>query len=1795
MKKQINRCISNDFYLLVSSIQKRVAKFVAFLLVICTIASACLPRNQVLGYTYDFANETTPTVENSADYSKYGTTTTSEFDMSAVAIDKEIESLRTADSKIFRRVDGTYVVAVYDTVVHYKEDGVYKDIDNSLEYDTKTGSYRTKANQISVSLPSSIKEDTFVSVSTGEVGVKWTLLGSSRAAIATTPKDAVSDDKLVLNDISSKATFVGVKENVTLEYIVNGMTIKENIILARYEKDFSIGFRYELTGLSLTQDEAGSWKFVDGSGKDIFTLDALWMSDSKGEVSENVGLSVREIGVGVYEVTITPDDAWLSSAAYPVTIDPSLSSATVSMTVEDAYVYSALPNSTYYTQSYLKLAGTSETSFYKSLLKFSLPSQLSGRKVTYAHMYLTSYTKTTGRELVVLENNAGFTTSSVTWNNAPDATSIVDYHITGDSNTYIFDITDPVARWNEGVSTNYGFTLKDKQICGANNYVRSTEYSGTTTDPTIVIGYVDQSGLKDYWTYQSQSAGRAGTGYVADYTGMMTWVRNDITFETAKQSFGLTMVYNVFDRIGSMGYGSGWQTNYNMIVALDSGSNRYYVTDSTGYKEYFAIFPTAVSTGLSEALQTLAGDFGEFYGSEDGNGNILIKRCPSVPGTATAYYLFTQEYVLYKFLTNASGVWYLDQIISNYLMANPLETTITRVANFPNRVDQVRDDSGNYIDIDYNVNGQISRATLYIRLEDDYEYNEVHDALMKVEYAYAWNSVVNTYTLSTASYFWDYNANGFSATADEVVNYGYDASARLYQAYMADKEKITYAFDANSRVSTISAYYDASLFSTVTYDYSFRKTEISDQDGNFVIMKFDAYGHTVNTTDSQGVTNAYEYLNLFKNYVLDENEEILEIVRYQDGSPNYQNNHKQIASSTPQTTDLNSVVNSGFEYFVPTTFENWTYTSIYGSHYYGVSYDSLYGLYAMAISTASTPAVGYFYQSITLDRGSYTLCTYAKKSSPTSTSGSVYAEISGASMSSPSEKADNNVDWQQLQQYFTIASDNTTVQIRLYTNGSSTTGYFDSVQIKEGFVTESHQMLDNASFEQIRWSSVPGWSLFGSGVSRVSTTYDEIIYGELLGSLGLQIIGDVFSDQGAVVGYDFEISEGETGGEVTIGAWAKTEGTPLSSMEDDAYDRLFCIRVMAFTSDGGWLVESTDIRFDPTIEGWQYNFGSIPITEDVDYLQIELLYQGEGTVWFDGVQITYQPAFNRTEYDKFGRVVEYIKTNGEVIKYVYSTQSADDRTPHQIYVNDVLQTTIESEWGSIESLATANVGVSFDYNESGQRTTTTLGGVSQASTTYVTSAFNQYTNVETDEFGNSTTYHNDVITGLLEAIENAAGQDTHYIYDDEGKLVRVESKSDYANSYDTPDACVIYGYDGLDRLEHIVMGCEEDGAYYYEIHYDDSGRMDNVRVVTASTTFDLMSYVYDDEGSYAAGRIDTQTYGNEDNLQFSYDIQNRLNEVRYYSDSDILQKRFGYEYDSLGNLTVYSMYSSTSTLLDREFYQYDEDNQLVKTVDKDGNVIHYVYDNGKLISMDFEFSGETLESVYNIDDSGQLQSSSFLYMSSAVGTLTRTYEQSGLYRLDHLRLITGSRNIQMQYSYETNSIRIGSVAIDIGEDATNEHTVLYEYDELGNIDQIRYLELGVEVRKYNYTYDALNRLSIEKIYANDNTCTQASDTCYSNLYQYDERGNLLAVLKYKYSEVPTVTSVPNYQYVNDSPFPVGIKWNGQNQPNDIDYLQLYNSPSLSFVFYDPSTGTPYTGVTVTQTGGNLDMTRTGYY
>jgi hypothetical protein len=103
--------------------------------------------------------------------------------------------------------------------------------------------------------------------------------------------------------------------------LVKETGLKEEIVIQKpVEK---IVFQATLEGLTPRRVQ-GLWRFFDETGQEQFFIPAPFMVDSKGERSEEVGISVDRTKDD-YLITITPSLDWLNSGerVFPVTIDPS--------------------------------------------------------------------------------------------------------------------------------------------------------------------------------------------------------------------------------------------------------------------------------------------------------------------------------------------------------------------------------------------------------------------------------------------------------------------------------------------------------------------------------------------------------------------------------------------------------------------------------------------------------------------------------------------------------------------------------------------------------------------------------------------------------------------------------------------------------------------------------------------------------------------------------------------------------------------------------------------------------------------------------------------------------------------------------------------------------------------------------------------------------------------------------------------------------------------------------------------------------------------------------------------------------------------------------------------------------------------------------------------------------------------------------------------------------------------------------------------------------------------------------
>jgi hypothetical protein len=118
-----------------------------------TVIATCLPSQRVFAYTTETVD---PAESADTETVDYPTTQDSDFDASKVAIDGEVEDLRTIDTKTFLKEDGTYVTAVYGEPVHYLVNDKYEDIDNTLSFDSESRAYSTKANAFGITFPESL-------------------------------------------------------------------------------------------------------------------------------------------------------------------------------------------------------------------------------------------------------------------------------------------------------------------------------------------------------------------------------------------------------------------------------------------------------------------------------------------------------------------------------------------------------------------------------------------------------------------------------------------------------------------------------------------------------------------------------------------------------------------------------------------------------------------------------------------------------------------------------------------------------------------------------------------------------------------------------------------------------------------------------------------------------------------------------------------------------------------------------------------------------------------------------------------------------------------------------------------------------------------------------------------------------------------------------------------------------------------------------------------------------------------------------------------------------------------------------------------------------------------------------------------------------------------------------------------------------------------------------------------------------------------------------------------------------
>ncbi len=407
-------------------------------------------------------------------------------------------------------------------------------------------------------------------------------------------------------------------------------------------------------------------------------------------------------------------------------------------------------------------------------------------------------------------------------------------------------------------------------------------------------------------------------------------------------------------------------------------------------------------------------------------------------------------------------------------------------------------------------------------------------------------------------------------------------------------------------------------------------------------------------------------------------------------------------------------------------------------------------------------------------------------------------------------------------------------------------------------------------------------------------------------------------------------------------------------------------------------------------------------------------------------------------------------------------------------------------------------------------------GTLHQTTTYTYSSDGNYLASKTDENGNTEHYTYDANTGLLEALVDGNGNRTEYTYNAMRELTNVHLDMESIVGSTGMDADYTYAQGRLTQLDY--------GNYHYLFSYDIWG---NVLSVTMNDS-PLVSYDYGNGAS--RGMVETMTYGNGQEVFYTYNALGQVAAVGYTGQSN----RFQYTYDTDGSLaSIYDSQTGQTTEYNESGYEIRSANGAVLYSCTSGEDNHYTETvNGVTYQSTLQNQNNGSSSTKEIKDSSEnrILSASTSYdafnrlRSKSVNSAAVKVEQDYYYTTDE-RGNTGSL-VEDYYAIYSTSEYQTSLSFNYTYDGNGNITGITKTERSGNIGNIPEPEppvssyalvpsdgtIGgsVEVQKdyhTTYAYDEAGQL-IEAV---------DGETGKTYRYTYDEMGNILTAKTYTVS------------------------------------------------------------------------------
>ena len=1612
---------------------------------------------------------------------------------------------RSEYTKQYRMSNGMYLAAVYPEPVHYEKNGTWAEIDNTLKL--AKGAYSNTAGIWEVSLPQQLSRSTQISITRDGHTLSFGLAGAlhkggdhelmsaseerqapetaefeidgvsqtfeitgmqpSTARLEEPERAAVGElpEETVLEKLSSRLQYPEVYANTDAVYDLQSSKVKESLILESYSSTLR-GYRYYLEAGEMVPvlNEEKQLLLLDPETKElVMALEAPFLVDGNLEFSYDIDVRLEPSGSGYYLTYLLPH-TWLadSSRSWPVTLDPVVVPTLSLSNVQDQTVMSKKEKD--YTWGMIQAGYYSTEGITRCYLMYNqLPALSSSDVIVDAQVTLYKpQTSSIGGYVQVHKVLETWDHKTMHWDDMADFDeSIEDALYVKATGNYTWDITDIVREWYTGKNTGMMFKCpEDVENGTTNNFKQFHSSNYGTHRPELVIVYRNNNGLESYWDYTAHSAGRAGTGYINNFTGNLVWVRSDMGFGGNRMPVSISHVYNANDRQNnSFGLGYGWRTNYNQKVYSETlNTLQYYVwEDADGTRHYFYKDGSVWKDedGLELTLTVSSGS--EKYKLTDKNGNESV---------------FDSSGRLIRQTNNQQ---------------TPSSITLTYDGS-SNRISTVTDGAGRVYRFEYN-GSDLLETLKFIGTgtgtdpitETRYEYST--SQLIKITDK---DEEISRYTYNNLLLITAKNIDGYS------LNYTYtDVTDSSYQPY---------------RVARVSEADGTVQGGFLEIDYAQNQTTFTDHNGHKQICQFNDFGNTVSVQDGLGRASHTSYgLTGYKETPSTDPE-----------TGSYKNANWLMSASKLQNTVVNLLPDGNFErstlWTASGASQSLSSSAYLGSKALSVSITGTTG----SVQKNFTASGGETYTfSAYVKTGSNTSAKLAiyegntlLQESETLPSGSDWTRLQVTWTNTSNAAKTLNLklvlknpgtaymDCAQLEQAASASRYNLVEDGDFRESGSGVWTYTNGNGSRVTLPLE-----DTANGITYRSSQPPQLE---DSVARFTTNLDT----DHLESTNR--ISQVINISG---------SQGDS---FVLAGWARADSAPLDSLEGREFGiRITFLpegtdeepQTARFNADADSSV-SWQYAAAPVIADKNYTSIRIELAYD----------RNVNTAYFDGIQLFKEEYGQSYTYDEDGNVISITDLQKQETEYEYDTDGdltkiiQDGQTKmtytYDDYHNVKTATSQEGLSYSFEYDAYGNntkvsitsgsqtISSSAEYANNGNllnKTTDALGNVTdytydsqtgvllsveypngQGTTTAYTydemyrltsAAADAVSAAGTQHLAASYTYTDDLLTGITTG-ESTSSNSTeyHFTYGNFGLRSTVKAGTQTLASYSYTDNQNKYlsalNYGNGDRVQY---------------SYDSYGR------VTKETyeDGDTVTYRYDNDGALAS--IFDSATGRT--TAYYYDFTERL--MKYAESGSGYSHSVGYTYDTRNNLTA--LVETIDGTAHTTSYAYDDDNR-VTSVTNGSAAKSYTYDAfgriGSRVSKNGSATVLTDTFSYNAPASGKTSGQVSALTSSAAGyntTYTYTYDANG-----NIKTVKEG-NYTTTYTYDSQNQLIREDNQRAGKSWT------WSYDAGGNI---------TSKKEYAYTTGTLGSAVSTRSYTYGNSSWGDLLTAYNDsTVSYDAIGN----------------------------------------------------------------------------------------